>query len=180
MVAKAELPLRPCVGVMLINREGRIFVGRRAERKAASEGEGDWWQMPQGGLEEGEDPEGAARRELEEETGVTQAVFLRHADRWYDYDLPSGLVGIAWEGRFRGQTQLWFVARFEGEDADIDLGSRKGHAPEFDAWRWVTAGELLKLVVPFKRHVYEAVLREFAPLISRAEAEARLLRQPEI
>ncbi len=111
---------------------------------------------------------------------MTQALFLRHADRWYDYDLPSGLVGVAWEGRFRGQTQLWFAARFEGEDADIDLGSRQGHAPEFDAWRWVAAGALLNLVVPFKRHVYEAVLREFAPLISRAEEEARLLRQPEI
>ena len=168
MTAKTDLPYRPCVGVMLLNRHGRIFVGRRAERAGAPEGEGHWWQMPQGGLDEGEDPERAARRELEEETGVTRALFLRRAEHWYSYDLPSGLLGVAWEGRYRGQTQLWFAARFDGDDAEIDLAGSPGHDPEFDAWRWVAAEELPRLVVPFKREVYAAVLREFAPLLPAA------------
>ncbi len=123
--------------------------------------------MPQGGLDEGEDPEAAARRELEEETGIRRALFVGRAEHWYNYDLPSELLGIAWEGRYRGQTQLWFAARFEGNDSEIDLEARPGHEPEFDAWRWVVPDELPGLVVPFKRPVYEAVLREFAPLLSR-------------
>jgi len=159
------LPYRPCVGVMLLNKEGRAFVGRRADRGDAPEGNGNWWQMPQGGLGEGEDLEGAARRELAEETGVRSAHFVAQARDWLTYDLPGELVGVAWGGRYRGQTQMWFAARFEGEESEIDLGAHEGHDQEFDAWRWVTLKELPELVVPFKRKVYEGVLAEFAPIL---------------
>jgi putative (di)nucleoside polyphosphate hydrolase len=121
--------------------------------------------MPQGGLDEGENPEAAARRELEEETGVTRVRILGRTRQWYSYDLPAGLVGTAWHGRYRGQTQLWFAARFEGEDSEIDLEPKPGHEREFDAWRWVPHTQLPGLVVPFKRPVYEGVIREFEPFV---------------
>lgn len=165
MTEQAGLPYRPCVGVMLLNAEGRVFVGRRADHAEAPEGGGTWWQMPQGGLDPGEDPEAAARRELHEETGVRSVRFIARTRDWYTYDLPSELVGVAWEGRYRGQKQLWFAARFEGEDSEIDIGPREGHEQEFDAWRWVKLAELPKLVVPFKREVYTRVIREFGPLV---------------
>ena len=165
MTAEAKLPYRPCVGVMLLNAEGRVWIGRRADRAGAPEGNGQWWQMPQGGVDLGEDPELAARRELKEETGIDRARFIARTQDWYTYDLPSELVGIAWEGRYRGQKQLWFAARFEGEDSEIDISARPGHEREFDAWRWVPVSELPQLVVPFKRQVYEAVIKEFAPLV---------------
>jgi putative (di)nucleoside polyphosphate hydrolase len=165
MNSGTELPYRPCVGVMLFNAQGHVFVGRRSDRIGAPEGLGQWWQMPQGGMDEGEDPETAARRELVEETGVSQARFIARARHWYSYDLPRELLGIAWEGRYRGQTQLWFAARFEGEDREIDLCPRAGHEREFDAWQWVPPMLLPTLVVPFKRAVYEEVLQEFEPLL---------------
>jgi putative (di)nucleoside polyphosphate hydrolase len=153
------LPYRPCVGVMLINAEGRVFVGRRSDR--SEEGvDSTWWQMPQGGLDEGEEPEAGARRELAEETGVTSARFLARTRDWLTYDLPNELIGIAWEGRYRGQKQLWFAARFEGSESEIDLDPREGHDQEFDAWQWVTLTELPTLVVPFKRQVYLRVIEE--------------------
>jgi putative (di)nucleoside polyphosphate hydrolase len=159
MIDPEGLPYRPCAGVMLINQDGRIFVGQRADR--SEEGvDSAWWQMPQGGLEEGEEPEAGARRELAEETGVTSARFLARTQDWLTYDLPAELVGIAWEGRYRGQKQMWFAARFEGPQSEIDLGAREGHAQEFDAWRWVTLAELPSLVVPFKRKVYAAVIAQ--------------------
>jgi putative (di)nucleoside polyphosphate hydrolase len=153
------LPYRPCAGVMLINPEGRVFVGQRADR--SEEGvDSTWWQMPQGGLNEGEEAEAGARRELAEETGVTSARFVGRTRDWLTYDIPAELVGIAWEGRYRGQKQMWFAARFEGPESEIDLGPREGQDQEFDAWRWVTLAELPSLVVPFKRHVYAAVVAE--------------------
>lgn len=152
---------------MLLNREGRAFVGRRSEGANAPEGEGNWWQMPQGGLDEGEEPEEAARRELFEETGVRSISFIARAKDWLRYDLPQELIGVAWEGRFRGQKQMWFAARFEGPETEIDLAPRHGHEPEFDAWQWVRVEELPSLIVPFKRAVYERVVEEFAPLLKR-------------
>jgi putative (di)nucleoside polyphosphate hydrolase len=159
------LPYRPCVGVMLVNPEGGVFIGRRADRSGAPEGAGSWWQMPQGGLDEGEEPETAARRELAEETGVRSISILGRTRHWLVYDLPERLIGVAWEGRYRGQKQLWFVARFEGEESEIDLGAEARNEPEFDAWRWAALEELPALVVPFKRPVYKAVVAELAPLL---------------
>ena len=165
MTEREGLPYRLCVGIMLLNGQGQAFVGRRADRADAPEGLGTWWQMPQGGLDEGEEPEVAARRELEEETGVRSARFIARTRGWHLYDLPAELVGVAWEGRYRGQKQMWFAARFEGEESEIDLGPREGHEQEFDAWRWVTVAELPGLVVPFKRKVYASVIRELGPLV---------------
>ena len=150
---------------MLLNAEGRAFVGRRSEAANAPEGAGHWWQMPQGGIDPGEDAEKAALRELNEETGIRTARIIGRARKWMNYDLPSELIGVAWEGRYRGQTQLWFAARFEGEESEIELEPKPGHEREFDAWRWVALEELPGLVVPFKRPVYEAVVAEFKALV---------------
>jgi putative (di)nucleoside polyphosphate hydrolase len=150
---------------MLLNREGKAFVGRRSEGANAPEGEGKWWQMPQGGLDEGEELEEAARRELFEETGVRSISIIARTKDWLFYDLPEELIGFAWEGRFRGQKQMWFAARFEGSDSEINLAPRHGHEPEFDDWQWVKVEELPLLIVPFKRAVYERVVEEFAPLL---------------
>jgi putative (di)nucleoside polyphosphate hydrolase len=150
---------------MLLNAEGRVFVGRRADHAGAPEGAGTWWQMPQGGLDEGEEPEAAARRELVEETGVRSARFIARTRDWLTYDLPAALLGVAWEGRYRGQKQMWFAAKFEGEESEIDIGPREGHEQEFDAWRWVSLSELPTLIVPFKRKVYLSVIEEFAALV---------------
>lgn len=168
-----DLPYRPCVGVMLFNHAGRVFVGRRADAPEEPEGAGTWWQMPQGGLDQGEDPEAAARRELAEETGVRSARFIARAKAWYSYDLPEELVGVAWEGRYRGQRQLWFAARFEGDESEINLAPRVDHEAEFDAWQWVALETLPDLVVPFKRQVYVALVKEFGPLITQHKAPKR-------
>jgi putative (di)nucleoside polyphosphate hydrolase len=166
MTLESDLPYRSCVGVMLVNRDGLVFVGKRADSGGDPEGAGQWWQMPQGGLDEGEAPEAGARRELEEETGVTRARFIARARQWYTYDLPAHLIGKAWQGRYRGQSQLWFAARFEGDDSEIDLVPKPGHEREFDAWRWVALDRLPGLVVAFKRPVYEAVVEEFKPILA--------------
>lgn len=160
-----RLPYRPCVGVMLVSGDGLVFAGRRADHEGEPEGKGTWWQMPQGGLDPGEDPEEAARRELAEETGVRSIRFLARTRDWFTYDLPAEMIGLAWEGRYRGQKQLWFAARFEGPESEIDLGPHEGHEQEFDAWRWVTLSELPELVVPFKRKVYASVIEELGALI---------------
>ncbi len=157
-----DLPYRPCVGVVLFNPQGRVWIGRRADRPA-NEGTGNWWQMPQGGIDEGEDPATAALRELAEETGVTSARIIAETPGWLTYDLPDHLIGKAWGGRYRGQKQKWFAARFSGEDSEIDI-SGHGHAPEFDLWRWERLERLPELVVPFKRKVYEQVAEAFRHL----------------
>lgn len=168
--SRSSLPYRPCVGVMLVNPNGLVFVGRRTDRQDATEGEGDWWQMPQGGIDAGEEPEKAARRELYEETGVTSAAIIAESRDWYRYDLPSDLVGIAWKGRYCGQRQKWFVARFEGPESEIDLDGRPEHDAEFDAWQWVELQTLPGLIVPFKREVYSQLVNEFAPVIEKMRA----------
>lgn len=159
---------RPCVGIMVLNREGLVWIGRRHDAPGEPEGPGAWWQMPQGGIDEREDPRRAALRELEEETGIRSVEIIAESPRWYTYDLPEALRPKAWGGRYRGQRQKWFAARFRGEEAEIAL-ARPGHAPEFDSWRWAPVGELVGLIVPFKRAVYEELVRDFAAL-ARPEA----------
>jgi len=160
----ANLPYRPCVGALVLNREGLVWVGRRSNIPN-EEGPGHWWQMPQGGIDEGEDPTEAVRRELMEETSIRSVDILAESSGWFTYDLPEHLVGIAWKGRYRGQKQKWFALRFTGEESEIDL-EPKGHKPEFDAWRWVPMDELPTLIVPFKRKVYDEVVTAFRPLTS--------------
>lgn len=159
------LPYRPCVGIMVLNREGRVWVGRRlVEAAGEMEGATALWQMPQGGIDGNEEPLAAARRELYEETGIRSVSLLGESDGWIDYDLPSQLVGIALKGRFRGQTQKWFAFRFEGEDSEIRINPPpEGNEAEFDEWAWKPMDEVLSLVVPFKRGVYEKIVAGFRP-----------------
>jgi putative (di)nucleoside polyphosphate hydrolase len=153
---------RPCVGVVLLNRDGLVWIGRRYQ-KENDDGIGKWWQMPQGGIDEDEDPELTARREMAEETSVTSMELLAEAPDWYRYDLPQHLIGKSWKGRYRGQTQKWFAYRFTGEDREIDL-KPPGHKQEFDQWRWATMNDALDLIVPFKKPVYEQVMQAFRHL----------------
>jgi putative (di)nucleoside polyphosphate hydrolase len=147
---------------MLLNNAGLAWIGRRAD-KPNDEGAGQWWQMPQGGIDKGEDPRAAGMRELYEETSVRSAEIIAEAPEWYKYDLPAHLVGKSWGGRYRGQTQKWFALRFTGEDGEIDLHP-PGHKQEFEAWRWAPVNEVLDLIVPFKRPVYEQVIAVFRHL----------------
>ncbi len=144
---------RPGVGLMLLNRDGLVFVGRRADTAE------DAWQMPQGGIDEGEDPRAAAFRELKEETGTKKAEIIGETRGWLTYDLPRELLGrIVWGGRYRGQKQKWFAMRFTGADSDIDLEAH-GH-PEFCKWRWAPVASLVRLIVPFKRDLYRDIVAE--------------------
>lgn len=151
----ATLPYRPCAGVMLINRTGLVWVGRRIDTP-------DGWQMPQGGIDKGEDPRDAALRELEEEIGTANASILGETRDWLTYDLPPHLLGKVWKGRYRGQKQKWFACRFHGNDGEIDIHG-VDH-PEFDDWRWVEPAKLVELIVPFKRPVYAALVDELGGL----------------
>jgi putative (di)nucleoside polyphosphate hydrolase len=153
-----DLPYRPAAGIMLINAENRVFVAQRLDSTLEA------WQMPQGGLDEGEDPQAGALRELEEETGIVPGLVevLARSKRELLYDLPADLAGKLWKGRYRGQRQIWFLCRFLGRDDQIDIATPE---PEFRAWRWVAPDELPGLIVPFKRRLYENVLAEFAHLI---------------
>ena len=150
----SDLPYRPCVGVCLINRQGLIFAGLR--RDSATQA----WQMPQGGIDDGEKPRAAALRELCEETGVTEDLveFITKTHDWVTYDLPPDLLGRVWGGKYRGQRQKWFLFRFLGEDSQINIATEH---PEFSKWKWIGAEEMLRSIVPFKRAVYDSVVVGF-------------------
>lgn len=149
-----SLPYRPCVGVVLVNAEGLIFAGQRLDNPVPA------WQMPQGGIDDGEKPRAAALRELWEETGVTadKVKFVAKTPDWLAYDLPPELLGQVWGGKYRGQKQKWFLFRFTGTDADVNIETSH---PEFSRWRWIGADEMLAAIVPFKRDVYAAVIDAF-------------------
>lgn len=151
----AKLPYRPCVGVMLMNADGHVFVGQRVDNYKEA------WQMPQGGVDKGEAPRDAALRELWEETGVRAELveIVAETARWLPYELPYDLVPKLWKGRYRGQEQKWFLMRFQGADADVNIATEH---QEFSKWRWMPVAELVDSIVPFKRDVYTAVLEDFA------------------
>jgi putative (di)nucleoside polyphosphate hydrolase len=154
-VSPESLPYRPCVGIMLFNRGGKVFVGKRIDQTI------EGWQMPQGGIDKGEAPRDAAVRELEEEIGTHQVEILREHPEWLQYDLPPNLVGLSLRGRYRGQTQKWFAMRLLGQDSQIHLATRH---PEFSQWKWLFIEELPRLIVPFKRDVYAKVVAAFRDL----------------
>ena len=149
-----KLPYRSNVGIMMVNEKGYVFVGQRLDNNQNA------WQMPQGGIDAGEDPETAAYRELLEETGVKKqdVRLVASSSQWLSYDLPEDLIPILWNGKFRGQKQKWFLFKFLGEDGDINIATEH---PEFSKWKWISKENLLKEIVPFKKSVYENVLKEF-------------------
>jgi putative (di)nucleoside polyphosphate hydrolase len=151
--AESDPAYRPAVGIMLLNHANLVFVARRIDTAVEA------WQMPQGGIDEGEEPRAAALRELEEETGTGKATILAESRRWLRYDLPAEVAGKIWGGRYRGQRQKWFAMRFTGRDSDIDLATEH---PEFMDWRWAPPEQLPELIIPFKRQLYHDVLDEFA------------------
>ncbi len=151
-------PYRPGVGLILINGDRLVFVGRRIDQRAEA------WQMPQGGIDDGEDARVAALRELEEEIGTRKAEIVAESRDWIPYDLPEDIADKVWKGKYRGQEQKWFLLRFTGRDSDIKLDT---HHQEFDRWRWVPPAEVPSLIVPFKQALYARVMEEFAPLIAR-------------
>ena len=155
----AKLPYRPCVGIVLFNPRGEVFVAQRLDNP------GPAWQMPQGGIDDGEEPLIAARREMLEEIGTNKATVLAESRGWLHYDLPIDLVPKIWKGRFRGQRQKWFAFRFDGKDSDINIET---DTPEFSAWRWADFETVPDLIVPFKRHLYQDIVSEFRELAARA------------
>jgi putative (di)nucleoside polyphosphate hydrolase len=156
-----SLPYRPCAGMMVLNRDGLVFVGRRSSGPEHIDAT-HVWQMPQGGIDENEDPYQAALRELYEETNIRSVEKLGEIAEWLAYDIPRDIVGEAWGGKYRGQKQKWYALRFTGNDREIDIANPGGkHDAEFIAWRWVAIRELTELVVPFKQKTSARVVKEF-------------------
>ncbi len=155
-IGKQSLPFRPGVGMMIIDKNNRVFVGKRIDSKVNA------WQMPQGGIDLGETPSRAALREMEEEIGSGNAKIIAESKNWYSYRIPKYLVPRLWEGQYCGQKQKWFLIRFLGEDSEIDIQTT---VPEFDDWRWVEFDELLENIIPFKHALYQKVINEFKELI---------------
>jgi putative (di)nucleoside polyphosphate hydrolase len=156
-----SLPYRPCAGMLVLNRAGLVFIGRRNSGPEHMDMVHDW-QMPQGGIDEGEDTYKAALRELQEETNITSVEKLGEIPGWLHYDIPRDLIGQAWGGKYRGQKQKWYALRFTGPDSEIDIKNPGGgHKPEFIEWRWEKMSALPGIVVPFKRPTYESIVKEF-------------------
>ena len=162
-----DLPYRPCAGVILMNRDGRVFVGQRIDSTLEA------WQLPQGGIDPGEDAETAAVRELFEETGVTadKIELIARAPRELTYDLPEDMIGKVWKGKWRGQRQTWFLYRFLGQDGDIRIETER---PEFRAWGWIEPASLPAMIVPFKKALYEELLVVFADHFAAAGGDAAI------
>ena len=158
MGAFEHLPYRLGVGMMLLNKHGEVFVAKRIDTVAEA------WQMPQGGIDAGEDPRTAALRELREEVGTDKATILAESADWYTYDLPDELVPIIWKGKYRGQKQKWFVLRLDGHDSLINIA---GEHPEFSEWKWILVENLPSVIVPFKRDLYAALVKEFGHFARR-------------
>ena len=152
-----KLPMRQGVGIIVLNQSNNVFVGKRKDNP------GDKWQMPQGGVDEGEDFITAMRRELMEETSIKNIKILKELDKTYEYELPKNLVGIIWKGKFRGQKQKWFITRFLGEDREINLNTRH---QEFIKWKWIKPNELPEVIVNFKKELYESLLKEINAIIN--------------
>ena len=154
--SKDQLPYRPCAGLMVANSNGEIFVGTRVDMEA------EHWQMPQGGIDPGEDPLTAAKRELMEEIGTDKVELLHELDDWLTYDLPDHLIGKVWKGKYRGQKQKWFLFRFTGSDSDININTEY---PEFSAWKWTSVDALVAEIVPFKREIYRHLTEKMTPYL---------------
>ncbi len=163
-----SLPYRPCAGLMVLNRAGLAFIGRRIDGPEHVDS-AHAWQMPQGGVDPGEDPWPAALRELYEETSIRSVERVGELAEWLTYDIPRDVVGLAWNGKYRGQTQKWYALRFTGADSEIDIEHPAGgHEQEFAQWRWEKLQNLPNLVVPFKRKIYERVVAEFTKYAARS------------
>lgn len=169
--ANADLPYRLCVGIMVLNDNGLVWVGHRlAVDNSEYDGSPQLWQMPQGGIDAQEDPFQAALRELFEETGITSVVRVAEAPDWIDYDLPEHMIGFGLKGKYRGQRQRWFALRFTGDESEIRINPPPdGHQPEFDDWDWKPMAELPDLIVPFKRKAYEQIVATFAHLADKPQ-----------
>ena len=157
MIDASALPYRPCAGVMLANRHGRVFVGQRLDSAE------DAWQMPQGGIDAGETPIEAGFREMHEEIGTNKAELLCEHPEWLSYNIPEGLANQLWDGKYRGQTQKWLAFRYIGDDADINIATEQ---PEFCEWRWSSVDSLHQLAVPFKRPVYSKIIADFKDIFA--------------
>lgn len=167
-----DLPYRPCVGIALFNRQGQVWTGRRVGVRETIDAADEpifAWQMPQGGIDKGEDPYKAALRELYEETNVQSVTLLAEAQEWFSYDLDKSIIRKGWRGKYRGQTQKWFALQFTGDESEINVvtPANGAHPAEFSDWQWRELEETPDLIVPFKRRVYQQVVLEFTPIIAQ-------------